>query len=249
MYNGLTAEEVRIIGDGGDQINAYLARPHGTGPFPGVGVIHHMPGWDEATMEIANRFAAHGYLAIVPNLHYREAPKAAPDDAAATSRARGGVPDERFLGDLAGAIAHLESLDECNGRSGVIGYCSGGRQAFLAACSLDIGAAVDCYGAFVVGEPPESSPLRVAPLVHLADQLRCPLLGLFGNEDKFPSPEQVDELEEQLRRVGADYEFHRYDNAGHGFFATDRTMYRPEAAGDGWHQIFDFFARHLAVDT
>jgi carboxymethylenebutenolidase len=247
VYTGLTAEEIRITGHGGDEINAYLAEPLGPGPFPGVAVIHHMPGWDEATTEIAHRFAAHGYQAIVPNLHYREGPTASPDDAAAASRAAGGVPDERFLGDLQGAVDHLRSRTSSNHKVGVIGYCSGGRQSFLAACSLDIDAAVDCYGAFVVGEPPEGMPLKVTPVIHLAELLRCPLLGLFGNEDKFPSPEQVDELEAELRRVGAVYEFHRYDDAGHGFFAVDRAMYRPEAAVDGWQRIFDFFGRNLTV--
>jgi carboxymethylenebutenolidase len=247
MYTGLIAEEIRIDGHGGDEINAYLARPVGPGPFPGVAVIHHMPGWDEATTEIARKVAAHGYLAIVPNLHYREGPDASPDDAAAASRAAGGVPDARFLGDLAGAVAHVRSLEESNHKVGVIGYCSGGRQSFLAACSLEVDAAVDCYGAFVVGQPPEGFPLQVTPVVHLAEQLRCPLLGLFGNEDKFPTPEQVDELEAELKRVGAVYEFHRYDNAGHGFFAVDRAMYRPEAAVEGWRRIFEFFGRYLAT--
>lgn len=245
MYAALSAREVRIVGHGGDEINAYFAQPEGQGPFPAVGVIHHMPGWDEATTEIARRFAAHGYLAIVPNLHYREGPDASPDDAASASRAAGGVPDERFLGDLAGALDYVSSLETHNGKRGVIGYCSGGRQAFLAACSLDIDAAVDCYGAFVVGEPPEGMPLQVSPIIHLAKDLRCPLLGLFGNEDRFPSPDQVDELEAELKKVGAVYEFHRYDDAGHGFFSVDRTMYRPEAATDGWQRIFDFFGRYL----
>src|ERR1022692_1522831 len=107
MYTGLTADEITINGHGGDEINAYLARPHGDGPFGAVVVIHHMPGWDEATTEIANRFAAHGYIAIVPNLHHRDAPGASPDDAAAASRAAGGVPDDRMLGDVAAAVAFL----------------------------------------------------------------------------------------------------------------------------------------------
>ncbi len=251
MYTGLIAEEVRVTGHEGLEINAYLARPLGPGPFGGVGVVHHMPGFDEATTEIARKFAAHGYMAVVPNLHFREGDggKAAPDDAAAASRAAGGVPDERFVGDLAGALRHLESYEEFSGKKGVIGYCSGGRQAFLAALSLDLDAAVDCYGAFVVGNPPEGTSLRVTPLVARTGELRCPLLGLFGNEDKFPSPEQVDELEVALEQAGKTYEFHRYDGAGHGFFAVDRTMYRPEAAVDGWQRIFEFFGRHLGATS
>jgi carboxymethylenebutenolidase len=83
---------------------------------------------------------------------------------------------------------------------------------------------------------------------NLVDQLpglRCPLLGLFGNDDKYPSPEQVDELEQILREHGKDFELHRYDGAGHAFFAVDRESYRPAAANDGWERIEAFFAKHL----
>ena len=91
------AETVRVAGHHGDEIEAYLARPGGPGPFPGVVVLHHMPGYDEATKEIARTFSANGYAAILPNLHWREAPGASPDDAAAAVRAAGGVPDERLV--------------------------------------------------------------------------------------------------------------------------------------------------------
>ena len=119
-----------------------------------------MPGYDIQTKEIARNFAAHGYNAVVPNLYQREAPGASPDDAAATARAQGGVPDDRLVGDVAGAMAYLKGLTNSNGKVGTIGYCSGGRQSFLAAVSLDLDAAVDCYGAFVSGEAPEGVPLR-----------------------------------------------------------------------------------------
>ncbi len=105
MYDATLAETVTIRGDGGDEIEAYLARPMAEGPFGGVVVIHHMPGYDEWTKEIARTFAVHGYSAIVPNLYYRDAPGASPDDAAAAARAQGGVPDARLVGDVAGAAA------------------------------------------------------------------------------------------------------------------------------------------------
>jgi carboxymethylenebutenolidase len=209
-------------------------------------VIHHMPGYDRATKEIARRFAAANYLALCPNLYSREAPGADPDDAAATVRAAGGVPDERLLGDVAGAAQHLRGLTNANGKVGVVGYCSGGRQSFLSACNLELDAAVDCYGAFVTGELPEGFPLKVGPIGHLTPQLRCPLLGLFGAEDSYPSPENVAELEALLKANDKQYSFHTYENAGHGFFAVDRPSYRPEAAEDGWTRIFDFFGTHLA---
>jgi carboxymethylenebutenolidase len=246
MTGDLRAATIEFRGDGGDPVEAYLAEPLDDGPHGGVVVIHHLPGYDPATKEIARTFAAHGYMAILPNLYSREAPGADPDDAAAAARAAGGVPDARLVGDVAAAADHLRALPSSNGRIGTIGYCSGGRQSFLAACSLDLDAAVDCYGAFVVGTPPEGFPLQVSPIVHLAPQLSCPLLGLFGADDQYPSPEQVAELESALSAAGKTFEFHSYEGAGHAFFNVDRPSYRAEAARDGWDRIWEFFGRNLA---
>ncbi len=244
----MRAETVRFEGHGGDAVEAYLARPLEGAPAGGVVVIHHMPGYDAGTKEITRKFASQGYLAICPNLYWREAPGASPDDAAAAVRAAGGVPDDRLVGDVGGAAAYLRSLESSNGKVGTIGYCSGGRQSFLAACSLDIDAAVDCYGAFVVAPPPEGLPLKIGPIVHLAEDLRCPLLGLFGADDQYPSATEVKELEEALRSAGKEFDFRVYDGAGHAFFAVDRPAYRPEAAVEGWQAIWEFFGRHLATD-
>jgi carboxymethylenebutenolidase len=210
-----------------------------------VVVIHHMPGYDAPTKEIARTFATHGYLALCPNLHYRDAPGASPDDAAAAARARGGVPDDRLVGDVAGAVAYLRAMPVSSGKVATIGYCSGGRQSFLAAVSLPLDAAVVCYGAFIVGTPPEGMPLKAGPLGHRAGALSCPLLGLFGAEDAHPSPDEVAELDKILTEAGKPHEFHSYEGAGHAFFAVNRPAYRPEAAMDGWQKIWDFFGRHL----
>jgi carboxymethylenebutenolidase len=245
MSDALLAETIMITGHNGDTIEAYSARALDESPRGGVVVIHHMPGYDPQTKEIARNFAYHGYNAVVPNLYWREAPGASPDDAAATARANGGVPDERLVGDVAGAMAYLKGLGNSNGKVGTIGYCSGGRQSFLAAVSLDLDAAVDCYGAFVVGEIPEGMPLKVTPIVDKTPSLSCPLLGLFGEEDSYPSPAQVAELEEALKVNGKTYEFHSYPNAGHAFFAVNRPAYRVEAANDGWEKIFAFYGKYL----
>jgi carboxymethylenebutenolidase len=241
----LSASQVETTGDGGDRVEAYLARPIGDGKRGGVVVIHHMPGWDRASKEITRRFAELGYDAICPNLHGREAPGAAPDDASAAVRAKGGVPDPRLVGDVAGAAAYLRALPTSNGKVGCIGYCSGGRQSVLAACHVDLDAAVDCYGAYVTGTPPPDWPLKVTNLVDLLPDLRCPLLGLFGNEDRTPSPEHVDELDRILTGLGKPHEFHRYDEAGHAFFAVDRPSYRVAAANDGWERIASFYGTYL----
>jgi carboxymethylenebutenolidase len=247
MGDTLRAQTIRIQGAGGDEVEAYLAVPDGDGPRGGVVVIHHLPGYDRATKEMVRRFAELGYDAVCPNLYWREAPGADPADAAARVRADGGVPDGRLVGDVGGAATYLRGRATSNGRVGVIGHCSGGRQAVLAACSLDLDAAVDCYGAYVTGVPAADFPLKIANLVEQLPSLRAPLLGLFGKEDKFPSPEQVAELDEILTREGKPHEFHSYDDAGHAFFAVDRPSYRVAAANDGWNRIAAFFGAHLAA--
>jgi carboxymethylenebutenolidase len=245
VSDAIRAETVTMSGHGGDEIEAYLARPLDGGPHGGVVVIHHMPGYDEATKEMVRTFAVHGYAALCPNLYSREAPGASPDDAAAFVRSKGGVPDERLVGDVEGAANHLRALDGANGKIGVIGHCSGGRHAFLAACSLQLDAAVDCYGAFVVDDAPEGMPKAMTSIVHLTPQLSCPLLGLFGKDDGYPGPAQVARLADELTKHGKAHEFHSYDGAAHAFFSVDRPSYRPEAAVDGWRKIFDFFGRTL----
>jgi len=247
MYDAIMAETINIPGHDGDLIEAYYARPLAPGPFGSVVVIHHMPGYDPQTKEITRTFAVNGYNAICPNLYTREAPGASPDDAAAAARALGGVPDERLVGDVDGAAKFLRALENSNGKVGTIGYCSGGRQSFLAAVSLPLDAAVDCYGAFVVGRPPEGMPLKVGPIVDKTPNLSCPLLGLFGADDSHPSPEQVAELEQALKAAGKTYEFHSYEGAGHAFFSVNRPSYRVEAANDGWQRIWDFYGRYLSA--
>src|ERR1700739_4066610 len=103
--------------------------------------------------------------------------------------------------------------------------------------NVTLDAADDCYGAFVTGTPPGGFPLQVTNLVDQLPNLRAPLLGLFGNDDQYPTPEHVNELDEILTANATPHEFHRYDGAGHAFFNTDRPAYRPEAANDGWERI------------
>ena len=137
------------------------------------------------------------------------------------------------------------SLPGANGKFGVIGHCSGGRHAYLAACSLPFDAAVDCYGAFIVEDRPDGLPKAMQPILHLAPKLSCPMLGLFGVDDKFPAPPAVATLDAELTKLDKAHEFHSYDGAGHAFFSVDRPAYRPEAAVDGWRRIDEFFATHL----
>jgi carboxymethylenebutenolidase len=246
MSDAMQAETITIAGANGDEIEAYLARPTGEGEHPGVVVIHHMPGYDRETKEIARTFAVRGYAALCPNLFHRYAPGAKSGDAAAAARAAGGVPDAQCIADVAGAIAHLKALPGASGKIGVIGYCSGGRQTYIVACNLDVDAAVDCYGGgVVVGADALTPECPVAP-IDMTPKLSCALLGLFGAEDRNPAPEHVARMEEELTAAGKTFEFHSYEGAGHAFFSVDRPSFNLDAAKDGWKQIWAFFGTHLA---
>jgi carboxymethylenebutenolidase len=231
MSDAMVAETISINGHGGDTIEAYLARPLEGTDLPSVVVLHHMPGYDRESKEIVRTFGVRGYAALMPNLHHRYAPGAKATDAAAAARDAGGVPDDQCRGDVQGAIDLLRSRPEANGRVGVIGYCSGGRQTFMVACTLDVDAAVDCYGGRAD--------------VDLAPDLRCPLLGLFGVDDQSPSPDDVAAMAKALEANGKDFDFHSYEGAGHAFFSVDRPSYRLDAAKDGWKQIWRFYETHL----
>jgi carboxymethylenebutenolidase len=244
FYPATLGETMQMRGHQGDTIDAYLARPSAPGRYPGVVVVHHMPGWDEPTIEITRRFAQHGYVAICPNLHFREG-KATPEANSSSARSSGGMGDDRAMGDIDGAIKHLRAMRDLNGKLGIIGYCSGGRQVYLAACTLKgIDAAIPCYpGGVGAGSAGPTAP--VDPL-DLSKDLSCPLLGIFGKEDRRPSPEHVAKIDAELKRLGKTYELVSYDGAGHSIFATNRADYRPLVAEQGWKKIFEWYGKYLA---
>ena len=165
MYEGLLAETVMMAGANGDWINAFLARPLGSGPFPALVLAHHMPGWDQWYRETSLKFALHGYITIMPNLYYRTG-HGTPEDVAAKVRGEGGIPDDQVVGDLDGALNYVQALPYSNGKVGIFGTCSGGRHAYLAACRTpSFDAVVDCWGGRVVMTPDQlNSKFPVAPL-------------------------------------------------------------------------------------
>ncbi len=244
---GVTAEVITYPGGGGDEIHAYFARPTTAGPVPGIVAVHHMPGWDEFYREFSERLARHGYSVICPDLYCRFG-HGTPGDVAARVRSQGGVRDDSVVADCAAALRWLKSLPSGNGKAGIIGTCSGGRHALLAASqAAGFDAVADLWGGGVIMAEQDLSEARPAAPIDYTAQLAAPLLGLFGNDDSHPTPEQVNAHEAELKRHGKAYEFHRYDGAGHGFFYYHTPMYRPQAAMDGWEKVFGFFGRQLAT--
>ena len=244
-YEGMIAETISLRGYKGDTIRAYYSRPLGTGDYPGILLIPHMPGWDEWCREAARRFTQHNYAVIVPYIYCRYG-TGNPVEVSKKMREAGIVPDASVMGDCQASIDFLRAQPKSNGKIGVIGMCSGGRHTFLAACTLEgIDAAVDCWGGGVIMKKEDLTPSRPASPIDFVDGLKCPLLGIFGNEDRNPTREEVDQTEEILKQKNKDYTFYRYDGAGHGFWYYHNQMYRQEQAMDSFEKVGEFFEKHL----
>jgi carboxymethylenebutenolidase len=244
-FNTVT-ERITLKGHNGDEIEAYTARPSEPGTYPGVVVIHHLPGWDAWTREIVRKFADAGYAAISPHLFSRWLP-GSEGELRKKAFETWGPADPQVMGDIAASADYLKSQDNSNGKAGCIGFCSGGRQAYLAASQVDnLDAAVDCWGGAVVPDERFSiGELRPVSPFEATKDIRMPVLGIFGNDDQFPPPAEVDKIEVELKKHNKDYEFHRYDGCAHGFWANAGPGYRPEATQDSWKKVLAFYEKHL----
>ena len=223
-YESMLAETVAFTGHKGDVGEAYYARPLGPGPWPGVVLIHHMPGWDEWINEATRKLAHHGFATIAPHLYFREGP-GSPDDVGARVRAAGGVADEQVMGDVKGCDGVLRAQPDSNGKVGVIGFCSGGRHAYPGRLHApDFDAAVDCWGGNVDRRRPQGAQRQAAGRADRSDrQDEMPAARHLRQRRRESRTGQVNRTEAVLKKLGKNYEFHRYDGAGHAFFNTARA--------------------------
>ncbi|MCH7953862.1 MAG: dienelactone hydrolase family protein, partial [Chloroflexi bacterium] len=152
--------------------------------------------------------------------------------------------DDTVTADVNAAIEHARSLPEIDGdRLGVTGYCMGGRVAYMMAARSDaFRAAVDCWGGNCLvawGDGP--TPFD------LTGDISCPVLGLFGEDDQSPSPDEVAKIDAEMTRLGVEHEFHSYPGAGHAFMNESRPSYREEASRDAWSRTIAWFNRYLTA--
>ncbi len=228
----------------GSPMEMLVFEPEGAGPFPGVVVAQHFPvahaglEGDPFTLDIGARLVAAGHAAIIPYIFHWWAPDADRDVKRAEWR------DDRTVKDLDAAYGALAGRDKVDGgRMAIIGHCWGGRMAWLGAChEPDYKACAVLYGGRIKLPMGAGS---VAPIA-LVENIGCPMIGIFGNDDRNPSPADVDDLDAALDGAGVEHEFHRYDGAGHGFQDfVNAERYRKEASEDAWKKVLAFLDRHL----
>ena len=244
----ITAYDVTVSGHNGDPVPAYVARPTEAGPHPGLLLVHGIHGYEEHMKDMARRYAALGYAAIVPALYSRDGFLTVVEHSD-MDRARDALnarPNAQTVGDLQGGLDFLRGSPHVNHRIGVVGFCSGGRLALVFASSPDLGAgqADVCVSFYPNGlfQPTEVNP---TPPGELAGNLGCPMLALFGDDDTNPSPGDVARLREVLERSGKTFEFVSYPRAGHAFMSDTRESYRPEAAQMAWGRCLEWLSRYL----
>jgi carboxymethylenebutenolidase len=219
----------------------HLAEPQGPGPFPAVLVLMEAFGLVPSIETVADRLAAEGYVALAPDLYYRDGADdtAAYDDLPRAMQLMGALlrRGDAYAADVAAAIDFLEARPAvARGRIGVTGFCMGGALCFGSACALPgrIAAAAPFYGG------------GITRLLPGADRIDCPLLLFFGERDTLIPLEQVREIENRLRELGKEFQIEVYRGADHGFFNPDRAAtFHPQAARDSWQKLLHFFGAQL----
>lgn len=225
-------------------------RPADGQRYPAVIVLPEIFGVDDHIKDVTRRFAAEGYFATAPDPFYRSGRNNTVPYSGTLEEARAlqaGMSHDGTVGDLNAVMAYLEGHPQADeSHVGIIGYCWGGRVAFLAACRVPgIGASVNLYGGGIMPRP--NSPYTEPPIIRLAENVSCPILGFFGGQDHLIPLEEVRQMEETLKRLGKEVEIHIYPEAGHGFFCDDRDRgtYHEASAKDSWDRTLLLFQRHL----
>jgi carboxymethylenebutenolidase len=208
-------------------------------------VIQEAFGVTDHIRTIAVRLADEGYLAVAPHMFHRSGdPVLAYGDMAAVDH-QSHLDDHKALSDVDGVLAYLRDRGWADRQIGVVGFCMGGRIAFLVALERSIGAAVTFYGGGIVTQIYAQFP----PLIGRSAELRTSWLGLFGDQDHVISPADVEALREATRPAKVPVDIIRYADAGHGFNCDDRADYRPEAARDAWARTLAWLGARLPAQV
>ena len=228
----------------GSPMEIFFFNPAGSEPHPAIILAQHIPVGhsgienDEFTLRTAERFAGNGYFVAAPFIFHWWPKQAAMDIKRNESR------DDRTVADLRAAYdVLLRRHDVDNDRIALVGHCWGGRVAWLGACHMpELRAMAMFYGGNVKIARGEGAPAPIG----LAADINCPVIGFFGNDDRNPTPEDVNDYSAALAAAGVDHTFHRYDGAGHAFQNFESPdHYRERQSEDAWDKVLAFLAQHL----
>ena len=239
--SGLTAGEVKIPTASGD-IPAYRAMPANGSNLATILVVQEIFGVHEHIKDVCRRFAKAGYLAIAPEMYFRQGDVSRlKDNKEIFEKVVNFVPDAQVMSDLDAAAAWAAKYGGDAKRIGITGFCWGGRITWLyTAHNKNVKAGVAWYGR-LVGQPSEMTPKHPLDLV---DQINAPVLGLYGGADAGIPNDTVDKMNAALKAQGKPSMIHLYPDTPHAFHADYRPSYRKAQAEDGWKRATAWFKQH-----
>jgi len=227
-------------------MSGFLARPSADAKYPGVVVVQEAFGLNAHIKDVTARLAREGYVALAPDLYYREKDAVVGyDNLPEAIRLMMGLSDDKIVKDMGAAVSYLQRQPGVRAdRIGLTGFCMGGRVSFLTAClNPAVKAAVPFYGGGIGNNAPSDRTPK-APLDY-AEQLRAPVLLFFGDQDAFIPLDEVEKIKRRLAELKKQAEVVVYRGADHGFFCNERPSYHAESAKDAWTRLLTFFAAHL----
>lgn len=236
----------------GAPMSIFVAEPEAPGTYPAIMMFHTLTGVNQNLQNMAQRFASDGFVVAAPDLYYRWGRRtifANDEKGTANSKAQPFLAKMNDFGlsqDIRVLIGHLKRLPNVGQQKiGCVGYCFGGRISFLAGCfNADLSAVVVCYGSRVARHTP-SVDHPVLPL-EMADRIAAPMMSLSGDQDLDPSPEDIENIDATMKRLGKSFEYRIFPGAGHAFFSEDYPeRYHPPSVEAGWPVKIGFFKRHL----
>jgi carboxymethylenebutenolidase len=243
--------EIRTIGakvpNGDLLIDAYLAEPIGTGPFPAVIVIQEIFGVNSHIRDVTERIAKEGFVAIAPAIYQRMAPGFevgyGQEDTTLGRQYKDQTTAAELLSDIQATIAYLRTLPSVKPDGfGAIGFCFGGHVVYLAATLPDIKATAAFYGGGIATMTPGGG--AGAPTISRTREIQGTIYAFFGTRDPLIPIEQIDQIETALQTHQINHRVFRYPT-GHGFFCDQRPDYNPAAAADAWEHVKQLFRDNL----
>ncbi len=235
----VTTRTESITADDGVSFDAHVALPDG-GQGPGILVIQEIFGVNQYIQHVCKRLAGQGYVALAPDVYHRQGAGFAVDrtgpEAVGEGVGKASKHDAaRGLADLGTALDHLRALPEVNGaKVGVVGFCFGGLMTYLVAKNFEPDAAVSYYGSNIANM-----------LDGVAEQVTCPMLFHFGDNDPFLPNSDVDKIREATQAM-ANVTVRQYWMGGHAFDNSLSPFYQPYQANEAWGHTSALFARHLS---
>ena len=218
-------------------MNAYVAKPNGDGPFPAVMVFQEAFGVNQNIRTVADRMAAEGYFAIAPELFHRTAPagfESGYGDFSLVKPHLEALTTEKLIDDIQAVYVWLLTQQEVKkDKIGCIGFCVGGKVAFIANSLVPMAACVSFYGG------------GTHTIASRAATLGAPHLFFWGGKDQHIKQEHIAAITAAMVQEDKDFINVTISYADHGFFNNDRPAYHAAAAAEAWGMIKEFFRTKL----